>query len=204
MPNGGIPPASVDEGVVMLSTQDAKLDVTGQPGANAVAALEVVRSTHRAIAEAYSVPPHEVLHDNNDQPESGVALLLRSKPKIDQRDERIEANKSAVDLVFILERSLLSLANSGNPPIPSTIFQQWDPGTLDIPMSDLDKISTIKAALDAALIDKVEAIRRYYNFETRDQALDLLSTMTVEQQPMINVTPVDQTKTLPDTEKTSI
>lgn len=165
-------PSNPDEGIVLLK-RGQTLSVMGQDASNASNALEVIRATHRAIAESWHVPSHEVVEDRT-LPESGIAIALRSQDKIEHRRERYELNRSGVERLWQIERSLLSIAPDSPAQIDADVKQSWDCGQWVPPTTGAEIVAEIAAAKAAGLIDNVEAVRRYYGLATASEAQELL------------------------------
>jgi hypothetical protein len=170
-PNGEVLPSNPDEGVVALR-RDQKLGANAQPGSNSTAALEVVKQLHKAIAESWHVPSHEVMQDGT-APESGIAIALRSQDKIDFRRERYEINRHGAQRIWEIERALLSIGLNNYNLISPDIKQVWDCGQWAPPALGAEVVVELQAALAAGLIDQIEAIRRYYRLATDDEAVQI-------------------------------
>jgi hypothetical protein len=170
-PNGEVLPSNPDEGIVALR-RDQTIEVMGQPGGNSTSALEVVQALHKSIAESWHVPSHEVMADDA-QPESGIAIALRSQDKIDYRRERYEINRHGAQRIWEIERALLSIGLDNYNLISPEIKQVWDCGQWAPPALGAEVITELKAAYDMGLIDQIEAIRRYYRLATTDEAVQI-------------------------------
>lgn len=162
-------PPTISEGDVALQNGQT-ISTHGVPASNSRDAGEVIRTVQRTIAEAYNVPGHEVATDGATAPESGVAVYLRSQPKIRDRDERIALNRAAVARVWALERTLLAL---NGVSISEQAEQLWSPGTLRLPQTITESIESTNLALQAGYIDYIEALRRVHELDTVDDAISL-------------------------------
>jgi hypothetical protein len=93
-------------------------------------------------------------------------------------------NESAVDSVFIVERELINIVGNGEI-ISAETTQEWDPGSIRLPMTDEERIKAIKAAEDAGLIDKVEAFRDFHNLSSRRKAKQLMENWGINPEPAV-------------------
>jgi hypothetical protein len=93
-------------------------------------------------------------------------------------------NESAVDSVFIVERELINIVGNGEI-ISAETTQNWDPGSIRLPMTDEERIKAIKAAEDAGLIDKVEAFRDFHNLSSRREAKQLMENWGLNPEPAV-------------------
>jgi hypothetical protein len=162
--NAGLPDTL--EGAVALK-REQRMNWGGRDATHAVNAGTVIDNQKREQAEAYGVPGYRVVHTQT-QPESGAALMIRHQPQVEYRKKRVRLNYANVIRLSELEIYYLSaFGDQGDVP---DVDVSWFPGTWTPPVPPLDRIAEIKAAEDAGYIDKVEAIRMYYRFETIEEA----------------------------------
>ena len=167
------------EGAVLLR-KGQTLQIMGQPVSNSQGAMEVLKDEMRAIAEGHSVPGYLVIQQAGGNPESGVALVVRTQPLISDRNGRVRTNESEVDRMWNIERYMYEFV-TGQPLGNADTRQVWNPGRYNVPETDLDKITRLSMALDKGAMDYVRFIRDYYNFATDQDAMDFIDTMRDEE-----------------------
>ena len=143
----------------------------------ALTALEGVGQLLRMVAENHDVPGYQVTPDDTSAPESGIKLAIETKPQTDDRAERAEQTGHSIERMWQIEKALLDLYAPDDQKIPLDAVLSWDPGTLEIPESETDRVTNIKAMQDAGYIDQIEAVRRVHRLTSRAEAEDLLESM---------------------------
>jgi len=152
------------------------VDVKGVPASNSSEALKVVQALQRASAESWGVPGYEVASEGAAVPESGVALYLRSLPKIRLREQRVKLNAPAVDRLYQIERVIIE-RNAPERAIGDGVYQVWDPGDWTPPVSDTERLAEIEGARKAGMLSYLEAFREYHRLPTAADAAALIEQM---------------------------
>jgi hypothetical protein len=160
-------------GTVSLK-RDQDLTWTTIGAANADSALQVVERLKASIAQSYNVPEH-VVSGGLTNPESGVAIALKYKPMIEERNRRIEINKHNVDRLWRIERTLYN--THSQEQIPWDSKQTWIPGETDLPTDETAKLDTLKKKYDDGAIDYVTYVREANGLETDKQAEEYITKM---------------------------
>jgi hypothetical protein len=166
-------PRSLEGAVALQDGQE--LTVDGQPASNAQGAMDVLESCVISVASGYNVPGYMVVSGPdmlNDS--SGVALLLRMTPMISFRDYRIELNSPQINRLWVIERNLLRVFWGDQYEYLATIEQAWDAGTLVVPEDNKAKTERLEMAVKAKFIDQVEAVKRWHNLATDEEAQQLI------------------------------
>lgn len=163
------------EGAILLH-KGQTLNIMGQPVANALGAMEITKDSMRAIAEGYGVPGYKVVAMEGGNPESGVALFIRTQPQIEDREQRINVNKQEVERLWNIERYMYEFVTE-KPLGNKDTKQVWNPGRYVMPESELDKVTRLTAAMEKGLIDYPRAVRDYLNLPTDRDAMDFIDRM---------------------------
>ena len=150
-------------------------DLKSLPISNAQGALQNVQIIGRSIAEGYSVPGYMVFAESIVTPESGVALMIRTQPLIELRDNRIGLNNESVSKIFDIERALHFAYT--NEKLLDGVTQQWDPGRWIMPEDQTVKGDRLKKNLDNKAISYVRYIRDMHDLATDDDAVAYIETM---------------------------
>lgn len=140
-------------------------------------ALDGTLDILRTIAENHDVPGYQVTPDKGIAPESGISLAIQTRPQLDDRDERAGQTAYSVERMWQIMKALIWRYAPADQRIPLDAELSWDPGTIDIPESETDRTTNIKAALDAGFIDKIEAVRQWHRLPSRRAAEELLESM---------------------------
>lgn len=167
------------EGAILLR-KGQTLSIMGQPVSNAQGAMEITKDMMRSIAEGYGVPGYMVIEQPGGNPESGIALMVRTAPLIEEREKRIKQNKSIVDRLWQIERNLYEFVM--NSPLGSEDTRQiWNPGRYVVPESELEKVQRLTQAMEKGFIDYVRAVRDFNDLPTDQDAIDFIEKMRDEE-----------------------
>jgi hypothetical protein len=179
------------EGAVALQ-KGQSLEVTGRPAINAKFALDVINDDAVLIGSGFGVPGYMLVTDALAVPTSGIALAIRTQPLIEARSRRISLNKEQVEKVYQIERGLIEV--HGDVKLPKA-KQVWNPGRMNIPESEAEKINNLSMAMDKKLKSYVRAVRDYYNLPDDDAAVEMIEKIT--EQNAENPPPAAQRVALP-------
>jgi hypothetical protein len=148
----------VTEGLIALKRGQEYEVKTMNPG-SVTAAIDGIYAASGAVASGWNVPPYTVVSRIGAAPESGIALVVQTAPLHAFSNHRWRTNRHAVLDMFDVERGLLAY-HMDDTAIPWDSVYSYNPGTLSVPQDDASRIAAVAAALDAGVIDTVEAIRR--------------------------------------------
>ena len=163
------------EGAVLLH-KGQTLSIMGQPVSNAQGAMEITKDTMRAIAEGYSVPGYKVIQEPGGNPESGVALIVRTQSLFDERDRRVKLNRREVDRLWGIERYTYEFA-TGQALGNTDTRQIWNAGRNLIPETETEKINRLNVALQNGAIDYPRYIRDVHDLPTDKDAMNFIDKM---------------------------
>jgi hypothetical protein len=143
-------------------------------------AMENLFNVAQFLAENHDVPGYMVTPDSVSAPESGIALAIRTMPMQDDRQERATQAKSSVQRMFEIEKRLTDIYADPGMKIPLAAELSWNPGQLELPESETERIANIKAKEDAKYIDHVEGVRQANQLETREEAEAIIEAQGLE------------------------
>lgn len=161
------------------------------PNSNAQVAWDITKGQSRAIAEGFGAPGYTILAETGGTAESGIALAIRTRPLIDNRNRRIRLNKSEVSRMYDIERGLYQVHTETS--LLDGVKQIWDPGRFIMPESMLDKTTRLNLLWDKKAIDYFEYLMELYNLPTAEDAIQLLKdrvqreTKFLEENPDIEI-----------------
>lgn len=170
---GGQLPDSFD--VVLLEGGMSYQYYTGN-AAGVAQAVDTATAVTRGVAASRGVPQYVVVGSAQSQPESGIALALRTQPLIDSRNRRIKMNKGQVSKIYSIESALMTEAFPELEKTFNGVSQNWSPGKWQVPKDESTQLSDILAARDMDTIDHVEAVRRSHGLSTAREAEELIKT----------------------------
>lgn len=167
-------------GVIGLEPgHDAKKLDSGSAGAND--ALEVLERLMIHCAAGYSVPDYMVVsRDHTLDASSGVALQVKARPLVKNREYRVELNTQAVSKLFDIEKYLLAIHHSGDDEAVNLLLecsQTWDAGKLKLPENKNELVTRLSTMLDKGIIDVLEYIRQYYMLPSDVDAENMYTRM---------------------------
>jgi hypothetical protein len=117
-------PENADEGVV-LTEQGISIKTHSGNAPSVDAALRVIDAIASHTAAAHGVPGYKVSISTQAVVPSGAALALMNQPALQERDRRINLNRSQALRMFRIETSLISAANG--TPIAAGVTERWNP-----------------------------------------------------------------------------
>ncbi len=170
------PFGSMTSTMIMLETdQDARHESLGAQ--EALTALDGLGQLLRMVAENHDVPGYQVTPDDSAAPESGIKLAIETKPQTDDRAERAEQTHSSIERLWLVEKAFINMFAPADRRIPLDAVLSWDPGTVEIPESETERVTNIKACEDAGYIDHIEAVRKFHRLGSRAEAEDMIESM---------------------------
>jgi hypothetical protein len=169
-PTGEPLPTCLDGAIDLKGQQTFTMDAI--PNSNAQVAWEITKGQSRAIAEGFGAPGYTILAESGGTAESGVALAIRTRPLIDNRNRRIRLNRSEVDRMYDIERGLYQV-HSGEPLLDG-VKQIWDPGRFIMPESQMDKVTRLNLAWEKNALDYFEYLMELHDLPTVEDAINML------------------------------
>jgi hypothetical protein len=150
---------------------------------HALNALDFIERLKQVKAENNDVPGYMVAADATTAPESGIALAIRTMPMQDDRKERAEQAQGSIARLFEIEKRLTDIYAEEGRKLPINADLSWNPGQLDLPESETERIANIKALEDAKYIDHVEGVRQANQLNTRGEAEALIEEQELDATP---------------------
>jgi hypothetical protein len=167
---------------------------------NVVDALKAVEKLIVSSAQGWGVPDYMALsEDHTLDASSGVALEVKTRPLIKQRQRREEKNYQSVKKIFHIERAMIWMfidQQLGESLISCEL--NWTAGPLALPENKQEKANQITQLMDKGIYDQIAAIRAWYNLTSDDEAIGMYETMKAraEKYPALNQPQQPQTGTL--------
>lgn len=132
-------------------------------------------------AAAFSVPDFMVSsEDHTLDASSGVALAIKAKPLKKDREQRAKLNSGAVDRLFDIEKFYIAYKGEEDESLVNVLVectQTWDPGKLQLPQNTKELVEEISVAMKDGYMDTIEAIRKYYQFPSDQEAMEFHKKM---------------------------
>lgn len=161
------------------------VDVVMHDVAASQVALEITEKNMLHCGSGFHVPDFDIVsQDHTIEASSGVALAIKSMPKIKNRDYRIKLNKPQVKRLFEIEKAYIghhapseSKVKDADIKLLLECDQTWDPGDLVLPENKKEKTERNIALKGAGGIDEIEFIRRENNFPSDEEAIDFYDKM---------------------------
>jgi hypothetical protein len=172
-PDGSPIPKTLEGDVVLNGIQS--ISMMQQNASNCLTTLQVLGQISKSVAESYSVPGYQILNEVSN--ESGISLIIKNKPMIDHRQYRIKLNEPQVQKMFKIEQTLIEFATGKDF---GAVKQVWNPGSINVPETETEKITRIQTALTAGLISYVHAIKQLHNLSTDEEARNMIDKMRAE------------------------
>jgi len=153
------------------------VEVKGKGSSDAQIAIDNTLKIWGFAAENRSIPAHEVLPDSQFSNISGVALAMLAAPKQQDKAERVASVEQNLQRLFQIEKRACDMWAEPAYKIPMIAEMSWSPGDTEIPESETERITNIKALEDNGYIDFVEGVRRANNLRTRGEAEGMIEDM---------------------------
>lgn len=165
-------PESLD--VVVLQAGCQYQYITGNQG-GVQAGMDTIAAATRGVASAKGVPPYVIIGPVPAQPESGIALAIRTAPLIDSRSRRIRINTREVDKIYKIETALLMEINPATESIFAGVEQTWTPGEYRVPTDQATLLDNLEKARRLEVTNQVDTVRIYHGLKTDEDAMDLIA-----------------------------
>jgi hypothetical protein len=156
------------------------------------AAYSILKGLMIDAAGGFSVPDYMVVsEDHTLDASSGIALEVKTRPLIQDRQNRIDENAASVRKIFEIEKayiSLFSTAKEGDINLLEECEQKWDAGPYNLPENKLEAAQRITAMTELGLMDTIEGIRQYYRLPDDVEAKEMYRKMEerAEEFPPLN------------------
>jgi hypothetical protein len=191
-------PRTLSSAIALEPKQDAKKLDSDSSGA--IDALEALERLMLHCAAGYSVPDYLVVsRDHTLTASSGVALQVKARPLIKNREYRAELNQQQVAKLFEIEKYLLAIHHEGDDTAVNLLLdcqQTWDPGALKLPEDKNELANRLSTLLDKGIIDVLEYLRSYYLLPSDVDAEEMYRRMNErkEEFPPLNKEAMDAQK----------
>jgi hypothetical protein len=144
-------------------------------------AWEQIQDMQISFASGFGVPDYMVVSkDHTLDASSGVALQVKTRPLIKNRERRVELNRPSVRRIFEIEKAYIQLFNEDNNAEATLLGeceQTWEPGDLVLPVNKKEHIDGIIALMDKGLLDTIAGLREYYQTPTDQEAIEIYEKM---------------------------
>jgi hypothetical protein len=134
----------------------------------------LLKDTRIAAASSFSVPDFmSESEDHTLDASSGVALAIKAKPLVRDRDFREEINQPFVRDLFHIEQAYLAFKQWDPEDIIDLLLecdQVWDSGGLQLPQNTKELSEELHLVMNDGYMDIVEAMRRYYQLPSDEEA----------------------------------
>lgn len=170
-------PQSFAEGVNVLKSGQSAVVLT-VPSGNIAEAESVNNNAASYFADTYGVPTYMSGILQNVSIPSGAALMEANRPLNMTINKRYEINRSGMDKIWDIERSLATIEN-GQDMYPET-EQTWNVEEVQIFETANQKLTDAKLAKELGIVDNAEILIDIDpTVETREQAEEKISTLVV-------------------------
>lgn len=139
---------------------------------NVKAGYETLNMEEVEAAAAYSVPDYMMASDDSMYgAESGIALQVKTRPLVKERQRRERANREAVIKIFDIEKALLNL-HYDRPEDKAllNLSLEWSAGNLEMPENKKEKAERIISLIKSGVYDTIAGIRELNNFASDGEA----------------------------------
>lgn len=138
-------------------------------------AHEMLKDTRTEVASSYSVPDFMVSRNKTAiaSAESGVSRAIEAQPLGRDRQYREDINQPFVRELFHIEQAYIAFRQWDDESAITLLLecdQVWDSGGLQLPQNTKELVEEIKTAMDGGYMDTIEAIRRYYQLPSDEEA----------------------------------
>jgi hypothetical protein len=172
-------PRTLSAAIALEPKQDAKKLDSDSSGA--IDALEVLERLMIHSAAGYGIPDYMIVsRDHTLDASSGVALQVKARPLVKNREYRFELNQQQVAKLFDVEKYLLAIHHEGDDEAINLLLactQTWDPGALKLPENKNELVTRLSTMLDKGIIDVLEYIRSYYMLPDDVDAIEMYERM---------------------------
>lgn len=140
-------------------------------------AMDAITTLTRAVGSSRGVPPYVIIGPVPSQPESGVALAIRTAPLIDSRNTRIRLNTAQVQKIGYCEMALLTETDPSLASMFAGVRSVWTPGQYQVPTDMSTMLLDIEKARTLEINDQVESVRLAKGFKTDQDAIDWIKKL---------------------------
>jgi hypothetical protein len=102
-------------------------------------------------------------------------VAIRTKPLIKFREYRINSNAASIDRIWQIEKGLIEVY-AGDPSLRD-VQQVWQPGEIEIPEDETERLNRIAQAQKEGYNDYVGSVQEYHKFATIEEAEAFIKTM---------------------------
>jgi len=169
-------PESLRGDVVLYDGDD--LDAVNTDSRATEVGWSLLREQMVTSAQGWSVPDYYISsEDHTIEAASGVALQIRAIPLKKARDRRVSINAPSVSKLFEIEKALniiydKELFKRGLQELLEQCSQTWDPGELNLPEPEKERIENIKSLTEQGLYDTIEALKAAYRLPSDADAVE--------------------------------
>lgn len=133
-------------------------------------------------AAGHSVPDYMVISEDYAlEASSGIALEVKTRPLIKDRQHRIRKNTPSVNRLFDIEKYLIDLfddeADAAAVALLQKCEQEWVAGEFELPVNKKERADMIISLLDKGLYDTIAALRELYHLADDNEAMELYDKM---------------------------
>jgi hypothetical protein len=157
------------------------LDEKGTDASACKTAHEILHDDKVEAAAAFSVPDFMVSsEDYTVEASSGIALAIKSKPLVQDRENRARLNAPFVNRLFEIEKAYIALKKEDDEKLIKILvesIQTWDPGTLQLPENKKESADRVTLLIDKGLIDTIQGIKELYQLPSDKDAIDFYNKM---------------------------
>ena len=191
-PMGGVqtPPDSLIGNVICEDGQRVEIPTADAQGPRI--AWELLDESNVSSAAGRGVPNFWVAKDEKlTEASSGVALQIRAMPLSRVRRRRIKINAPAVQRLFEIERAYCVLFADAPDEVKVLLErceQRWDPGMVEYPENELDRIQVMERKKAIGVWDTIELIKYEYKVTSDEEAIAIYEQLKKrgEEYPPLN------------------
>ncbi|MHC4621670.1 MAG: hypothetical protein ACYTEQ_28340, partial [Planctomycetota bacterium] len=169
----------MDEGPVVMH-KGQELDVKGVAAVNSLQAFDVLARIAASVSEGRGVPAYMTRVEGSADFPSGEALRQANEPLTKTLTMRTEINRAGVRRKYQLERAYAGM--SWGKEQGKGIVEHWQPPLKQFAETPEQILARGKEELAMKIADHVEIAKRLYNFNSRDEAMAYLETLTQEEE----------------------
>jgi len=165
-------PRNLTGAVHLMPGQD--IEDMGHDPSGCQVAHDILKDTRIDAAASFSVPDFMASsEDYTLDASSGIALAIKAKPLVRDREFREEINQPFVRDLFHIEQAYLAFKNEEDQAAIDLLLecdQVWDSGWLQLPQNTKELSEELHMVMADGYMDIVEAMRRYYQLPSDEEA----------------------------------
>jgi hypothetical protein len=159
-----------------------KVVSVARDSASQEAAYTILKGLMIDAASGFSVPDYMVVsEDHTLDASSGIALEVKTRPLIQDRNNRIDENEASVRKIFLVEKAYISMFGPAGDSAAIALLeeceQHWDPGAYNLPENKLEAANRVNIMTELGIMDAVEGIREYYGLANDTEAKEFYQKM---------------------------